>query len=260
VFPQGKRRVFKITFADGAVARCDDQHIWRVHVAGNTPSGVYKNLQMLEVLERFNSGWQKINVPTLDRLEMPMAEDPVPMDPYLLGLMLGDGTFAQRMGYCTVDEELANYVLANGVYEVSPDPRSGLRCFIPTQEIRDQVVELGLKETRSHTKFVPTIYLNNSPEVRLAVLQGLMDTDGTIDKKGYVTFCSVSLQLAKDVQYLARSLGAKATLTSKLSGNVGANGVPHQEAHRIYVSFANKFFSFTVFATRTFTLATIGNT
>lgn len=245
VFPQGKRRVFKITFSDGAVARCDDQHIWRVHVGGNTPAGIFKNLQMLEVLERFNSGWQRINVPTLERLEMPMAEDYVPMDPYLLGLMLGDGTFAQRMGYCTVDEELAQYVLANGIYEVSPDQRSGLRCFIPTQEIRDQVVELGLKETRSHTKFVPTVYLNNSPEVRLAVLQGLMDTDGTIDKKGYVTFCSVSEQLAKDVQYLARSLGAKATLTSSLSGNYGIEtGVAHQRAYSVYIQAAGKFTPF----------------
>lgn len=244
VFPQGKRRIFSITFADGSVARCDDQHIWRVHVGGNMPAGVFKNLQMLEVLERFNSGWQRINVPTLDRLEMPMAENYVPMDPYLLGLMLGDGTFAQRMGYCTADAELANYVLANGIYEVSPDSRSGLRCFIPTQKIRDQVAELGLNETRSHTKFVPTVYLNNSVEIRLAVLQGLMDTDGTIDKNGYVTFCSVSEQLAKDVQYLARSLGAKATLTSRSSGKVGTTGIPHQKAYSVYIQTAGKFSPF----------------
>jgi hypothetical protein len=247
VFPQGKRRVFKITFADGAVARCDDQHIWNVHIADNSriPAGTFKNVQMLVLLEHFNTGWKRITIPTLARLEMPMAESYVPMNAYLLGLMLGDGTFAQRMGYCTVDEELAQYVLANGIYEVSPDPRSGLRCFIPTQEIRDQVVELGLKETRSHTKFVPTVYLNNSPEVRLAVLQGLMDTDGTIDKKGYVTFCSVSEQLAKDVQYLARSLGAKATLTSSLSGNYGLEtGIAHQRAYNVYIQTAGKFSPF----------------
>lgn len=247
VFPQGKRRVFKITFADGSVARCDDQHIWNVHIADNSrvPAGTFKNVQMLEVLEHFNTGWKRITIPTLAKLEMPMAANAVPMDAYLLGLMLGDGTFSQRMGYCTVDEELAKYVLANGVYEVSPDPRSGLRCFIPTQPIRNQVVGLGLKETRSHTKFVPTIYLNNSPEVRLAVLQGLMDTDGTIDKKGYVTFCSVSEQLAKDVQYLARSLGAKATLTSSLSGNYGLEtGIAHQRAYSVYIQAAGKFSPF----------------
>jgi hypothetical protein len=247
VFPQGKRRVFKITFSDGAVARCDDQHIWNVHIADNSriPAGTFKNVQMLELLEHFNTGWKRITIPTLTKLEMPMAENYVPMDAYLLGLMLGDGTFAQRMGYCTVDEELAQYVLANGIYEVSPDSRSGLRCFIPTQEIRDQVGELGLKETRSHTKFVPTVYLNNSTEVRLSVLQGLMDTDGTIDKKGYVTFCSVSEQLAKDVQYLARSLGAKATLTSSLSGNYGLEtGVAHQRAYSVYIQTAGKFSPF----------------
>jgi hypothetical protein len=240
VFPQGKRRVFKLTLADGSIARCDDQHIWYAHIAGNTPAGNYRNIGMLELLERFNSGWQRVNIPTLDKIEL--FEQFVPVDPYLMGLMLGDGTFAQRMGYCTVDEELAKYVLAHGIYEVSPDPRSGLRCFIPTQFVRDNIISLGIKECRSHTKYVPSIYLNNSKEVRLAILQGLMDTDGTVDQRGYVTFTSSSEQLAKDVQYLARSLGAKATLTHKVAMGISKiTGIAHKTAHTVYIQTASKF-------------------
>lgn len=241
VFPQGKRRVFKLTFADGSTARCDDQHIWTVHIGGLLPAGTYRNLGMLELLEKFNKGWARFNVPTLDNLEMPGAEVPISMDPYLLGLMLGDGCFAQRISYCTVDEELANYVLANGMYETKGDARNDLRNFSASAEVKKQVNDLGIVDCRSDDKYVPKQYLDNSREVRLAVLQGLMDTDGTVDKKGYVTFCSGSVQLAKDVQYLARSLGAKATLSERFPTIAG---VQHKIAYNVYIQAAGKFVPF----------------
>lgn len=241
VFPQGERRVFKITFADGSVARCDDQHIWTVHVGGRDPAGTYVNMQMLDVLALFNKGWAKLNVPTLNEIKMPGAEQSVIMDPYLMGLMLGDGCFAQRISYCTVDAELADYVVAKGMYETKSDQRNMLRNFSASPEIKQQVQDLGIAHCRSDNKFVPNQYLNNSRSVRLSVLQGLMDTDGTIDKKGYVTFCSGSIQLAKDVQYLARSLGAKATLTKKFPA---INGVAHSIAYNVYIQTAGKFVPF----------------
>lgn len=239
VFPQGKRRVFKLTFADGSVARCDDQHIWTVHVGGRDPSGHYVNMQMLDVLAYFNKGWARLNVPTLDQLYIP--EQPVTVDPYLMGLMLGDGCFAQRISYCTVDAELANYVSSHGMHETKPDARNSLRNFSADAELKKQIQDLNILACRSSDKYVPKQYLNNSQDVRLAVLQGLMDTDGTIDKKGYVTFCSGSLQLAKDVQYLARSLGAKATLTEKYPT---INGVVQNIAYNVYIQAASKFVPF----------------
>jgi hypothetical protein len=241
VFPQGKRRVFKLTFADGSVARCDDQHIWTVHVGGRDPAGKYVNMQMLDVLALFNKGWAKLNVPTLNELKMPQAEQSVIMDPYLMGLMLGDGCFAQRISYCTADSELADYVVSKGMYETKSDQRNTLRNFSASPEIKKQINDFGIVHCRSEDKYVPSQYLNNSREVRLSVLQGLMDTDGTIDKKGYVTFCSGSIQLAKDVQYLARSLGAKATLTEKFPT---INGVAHAIAYNVYIQTGNKFIPF----------------
>jgi len=241
VYPQGKRPIFKLTLADGSIARCDDLHIWRVHVGGNSP-GSYANLGMLEVLKKFNSGWQRVNIPTLSCIYM--NEQLVRVDPYLFGLMLGDGCFAQAMSYCTNDEQLAQYVLANDFRELSPDSRNGLRIFKPSIEMQTAIASLGVRKCRSHDKFIPKEYLNNSSKNRLSILQGLMDTNGRSDPKGYVSFCSVSEQLAKDVQYLARSLGAKATLTSKDMGVSKITGVAHRRAYSVYLQCATKFSPF----------------
>jgi phosphate starvation-inducible protein PhoH and related proteins len=74
--------------------------------------------------------------------------------------------------------------------------------------------ELGLAGTRSRTKFVPSPYLHNSPDVRLSVLQGLLDSDGgPVTQRGRtcrIQYSSCSKRLADDVVFLVRSLGGVA--------------------------------------------------
>ena len=240
VYPQGLRQTYEIEFFDGSIARCDDQHIWTLHVGGKFPSGEYKNYTMQEVLRMFNVGCYNLNVPTLDKIDIGKSNG-LKIDPYTLGLFLGDGCSAQRGSYCTIDDELAEHVVKNGFRETLKDKRNSLRNFSCNTWFTEAYYELGLKNVRSHTKFVPIAYLHASHEDRLAVLQGLMDTDGTIDKRGYITFTSVSLQLAKDVQYLARSLGARATLTEKYPT---INGVAYGKSYNVYIQPAGKFVPF----------------
>jgi phosphate starvation-inducible protein PhoH and related proteins len=74
--------------------------------------------------------------------------------------------------------------------------------------------ELGLTGTRSSSKFLPALYLYNSPAVRLAVLQGLLDTDGgPVTQRGRtcrIQYSTCSKRLADDVIFLVRSLGGVA--------------------------------------------------
>ena len=240
VYPQGLRPTYELEFFDGSIARCDDQHIWNLHVGGRTPAGTYKNYTMQEVLRMFRTTNYRLNVPTLD--EINIGESPVfQIDPYTMGLFLGDGSSAQRGSYCTVDNELAQHVIKNGFRETLCDQRNGLRNFSCETWFTEEMRSLGLTDVRSKTKFVPKIYLNADSYDRLAILQGLMDTDGTIDKKGYITFTSGSLQLAKDVQYLSRSLGARATLTEKIPT---IDGVVYDKAYNVYIQTAGKFVPF----------------
>lgn len=242
IYPQGERQTFEIEFDDGAVARCDDQHIWPIHVQGmktKRTAHSYSLRPMSDVLDKFNRGI-KLHVPTLDALGTTTAARLLkwPVKPYLLGLLLGDGSMSQEQGvrYCTVDEELADTVTRYGAKEGKPDSRNGLRNFRFSAK---GSVYYGLRKLKlfgktAREKFVPRLYLNGNAKVRLALLQGLMDTDGTVDTFGGISFCSASQRLAKDVQNLVWSLGGKATVSHKAS----------VDAYIVYIQPGNKFSCF----------------
>ena len=84
----------------------------------------------------------------------------------------------------------------------------------PKLSIAHHLADLGLAESRSASKFVPDVYKLNSPDVRWAILQGLMDTDGYAGRTD-ISFTSTSRRLAEDVAWLVESLGGTARITSK---------------------------------------------
>ena len=84
--------------------------------------------------------------------------------------------------------------------------------------IHQDVESLGLRNSRSATKFVPDVYKYNTAEVRLQMLRGLMDTDGYAGPTE-VTFTSISEQLADDVRWLVESLGGFAKVATKQPSN-----------------------------------------
>jgi phosphate starvation-inducible PhoH-like protein len=142
-----------------------------------------------------------------------------------MGLLLGDGCLTTTTpSFATSDPELAeapeaacagikprqkapyDYVLNN-----AGGGRGGLRVANP---ITVALRHLGLAATRSSTKFVPAVYLANSAQVRLAVLQGLLDTDGgPVAQRARtcrIQYATTSPRLRDDVVFLVRSLGGVA--------------------------------------------------
>lgn len=129
-----------------------------------------------------------------------------------MGALLGDGSISTSNVQITIaDEELYENLLADGCDIVKWKGRYqyGVRG------IQSRLRSMGLLGATSHTKRVPAIYLNGCIEDRLAILQGLMDTDGYADTRGHCSYSSVNRGLADDVQYLVRSLGGKASVTVK---------------------------------------------
>ena len=79
--------------------------------------------------------------------------------------------------------------------------------------LREELRRLDLFSVGSQDKFIPLDYLiNGSVQQRLSLLQGLMDTDGCVQKSGSLSFATCSPKLAEDVQYLVRSLGGIACI------------------------------------------------
>lgn len=141
-------------------------------------------------------------IPVTLPLELPEAD--LMLDPYLLGVWLGDGHTDDGM-ITTADPQILDEIAAAG-WECRRVPSAplGFRIVGLTARLR----EIGLLGEKG----VPGPYLRGSIAQRLALLQGLMDSDGSIDAGGQAEFSSTLLPLAAAVHELACSLGQKPTI------------------------------------------------
>lgn len=158
----------------------------------------------------------------------------LPIDPYFLGVLLGDGCVRNRVSVTTQDAEIAMEVGAqaevfgvNCVTEQSGDrtPSYHLTNAGADNPFLPVLRQLGLFGCDSSTKYVPHMYKTASRSQRLEMLAGLMDTDGHLHGNCF-DYISKSMALANDVAFIARSLGLAAYVKSctKTSQN-GEGGV-----------------------------------
>lgn len=219
LFKRGKQPVYKFNFTSGASVTIDEDHLWLGKFVGhkikrNLDYKLYTTKQILEKYQ--NDEHPRLMIPLTKAVQFTRPKetrwgDMRPIDPYLLGLLLGDGCITGKsLSFATCDQEIVDY--CEKKLEWTSDGKASFRIK-NGQELKKQLQDLKLLGTYSHTKFIPENYLWSSIEERLAILQGLMDTDGTVDKDGRVSFTSTSEKLVKDVQFLARSLGYKATVS-----------------------------------------------
>ncbi|MFI5984793.1 helicase-related protein [Streptomyces sp. NPDC051555] len=229
VYPQGVRDVWSLVLSDGTSVECDDEHLWTVATScawarGEQPK-VLTTSGIRDDLLKAN-GSSKWYLPEATPVDLEGGGDR-PLDPYLLGVLIGDGSFRHNLRLSTTDDEILVTVgaeLGSGcALEAVPGSlcdvtigmgteRGGKRRNPVIQALRD----LHLWGLTSHDTFVPEAYRNAPVKERLAILQGLMDTDGTIGKSGLgISFCSASKRLAEDVAWLARSLGGRARVRQK---------------------------------------------
>ena len=256
VYPQGEKDIYRLTAQDGASTRCSGDHLWAVATRDDRRRG--KPLRVLTTREMIGN----LRANHYHRYELPLHSAPVrfphrevPMDPYALGLLLGDGCLTGTVtpSFSTGDPELA-YELKRLLPGIEVRPRQGPNYMLSqltspwttTQLVENPVTgaarQLGLHGTRSTTKFVPDVYLYNSHRVRLAVLQGLLDTDGgPVTQRGRtcrVQYTTTSPRLRDDVIFLIRSLGGIAYHRTRpaLGRSPGlANGRPVHHRHDAYI-------------------------
>jgi phosphate starvation-inducible protein PhoH and related proteins len=236
VFPQGFREIYRVYTQDGSSTLASEDHFWSVYTRADRHRG--KPARVLATKEMIGN----LRAAHYHRYELPMLDAPVifnprsvPMDPYALGLMLGDGCFSCRATptFATTDPELAEslQLAIPGIkvrrtskvdYVLNRVRRPGEVITIENP-VTGALRMLGLAGAKSKDKFVPTDYLYNSPDVRLAVLQGLLDSDGgPVTQAGRtcrIQFTTVSDRLRDDVTFLVQSLGGLAyTRTRKAEG------------------------------------------
>lgn len=163
------------------------------------------------------SGHANHSIPVTESLDCPPAN--LPVDPYVLGVWLGDGTSAAPV-VTSADTEIADQLRDCGVEVVElgigRESSGGLVHTYAVRGIRRQLIEMkllrGPGERAGNGKHVPSQYLRASTAQRHALLAGLLDTDGTVSPQGQVQFTSCTLELAEGARELACSLGFRATI------------------------------------------------
>lgn len=256
VHPNPIKDYYNITFTDGTVVEACDEHLWAVQ----TPSQKKRNtkhqiLTIRDMLDenkfvktsgvknnqnkeyktktyyKLDNGYCKWYIPMVKPVEFNPRN--VDIDPYLLGVLLGDGSISamNRVGLTSKDSEIIkeisgrlpdNILISDLKEEISfgfimKDKNKG-------NDLLKSLDYYNLLGTKSENKFIPEDYKFNVTNIRLEVLQGLLDTDGYCSKKGTIQHYSVSKQLSDDVKELVQSLGGVARQRSKRGSYKLPNG------------------------------------
>jgi len=318
VYPQGEVEIYRVTFSDGRSVECCGDHLWKVwhhkpvyetgksHATRRCISGaswqIYRTTDVRLWFTENRRAAKRAAVPLIEPAAIELPPKDLPIDPYALGALIGDGHLASNISFSTADGHILESVLAGikhyravykggydyqlcmahgaanefrsmgaterderqpPVFQTRPG-RGGANYQIEYDGITDtlngwakrigvwpaclrrrlflwkwplaqalngaarlkfkarrsplqvSLTRLGLYGARSYNKFVPGIYKTGSVEQRRAVLQGLMDTEGSVGScEMSASFSTVSERLAKDVQELSWSLGAIATLSKR---------------------------------------------
>lgn len=226
VFPQGERQVYRIEFSDGRSTECCLEHLWRVQYREWNEPRVVSTERLIEMLgkKRYRG---RLYIETFSG-EFGSDEN-LPLDPWLLGALLGDGTtHGTSVAFSTGSSEiLANVQAAVGSdlrvthisgydYRIAQTgPKTRGRGYRNPSRVTAALQALGIWGCRAHEKFIPQQYLSASFDNRMKLLKGLLDTDGWVEKWGSVRFSSSSHRLACDIVDLVRSVGGTASYTEK---------------------------------------------
>jgi phage terminase large subunit-like protein len=215
------RPCYRVVFSDGSSFVADRYHLWAVRDRGWENHRVVMTTEAMAATvrggRRSTHREHRYSVHVCRPVEIPLRTD-LPIDPYVLGVWLGDGSRGSNQ-ITTADPGIVEAIRAAGEivrpgvakgaarsYSVG----SGRRGQKDPRSLRYRLTQLGILTD----KLIPDAYIWASIDQRLALLQGLMDTDGSVNLTGtraipQCEYTSTSQRLANDVATLIASLGMK---------------------------------------------------
>lgn len=212
--------IYKVTLSDGRTLECSLGHLFKVRDVRKKDHIRIMSLQDIinedYYHKRKNGRFESyISIPKQDKVEFNSRK--VLIEPYTLGLLLGDGCFRTNYINCAMftsrDDDIPTYKknVPYDIYKVKG------KCLyrIRIDNIKEYLEYYNLNRKDSSTKFIPEDYLYNTSEVRMKVLQGLLDTDGTVNNNGIPMITTTSEKLAEDIMFLCRSLGYNVRMFKK---------------------------------------------
>lgn len=248
VFPQGKLDAYKLTFSDGREAICGLGHLWPYIQRTREHGKHYERINCITLEKMLEKGIFYIQpneqkdptrkhrsryaMPIAEATEMKAQKHKIP--PYVIGAFLGNGCKNKNGSFALSSAEECVVKKVAKLLNLE-DYRKGSKkiftwffyenCYVEGQknhqykiiDLDPHYVEL-LSNTYSGDKYIPEEYLYDSIENRWQLLQGLMDTDGTISSdepwRHPLSYSTTSKQLAYDLRLLCNSLGLIARIST----------------------------------------------
>lgn len=251
VFPQGKKELFRVKFDDGAEVLCCDEHLWLTSSRADRKAGRAAQVRPLSEIRatlRVGGIENRLShkIPWVEPMDLSHNSLTLPLDPYLLGLWLGDGSMSgtQVRFHNTEPDVIENFRRLLPAFDVMDSHGHSCDWTIKRQKRNNErttislrLEAMGLRGSFSETKFVPEQYLWTTAINRLALLRGLLDTDGFCYGQG-VEYTTASPKLAEAVRFLVRSLGGRVTTTVRSPSfhYLGEKKIG-QPSHRMVISF-----------------------
>lgn len=244
IFPQGKKKICKVSFSDKTSTLCCDEHLWTVYNIDTQKWTTIETKQFLNGSKNLNRGYgHRYKIPITSPIEFKQDTE-LKIDPYILGILIGDGSLTiGSTNFASADQEIVdsvkNALLPNYEIRKLQEKYSYSICKIKNNTVYDPVTKIHSPTPNLYTKYIKDLKLNTKAEFkhipknylyadiddRIALLQGLMDTDGHITKDGSVlTFATVSPQLAEDFKFLVQSLGGICHIRLKNTQYKKSNG------------------------------------
>lgn len=232
IYPQGVKPIYEVTTGDGRVTHCCGEHLWTVrtnimvqkHRKNGSPSFYVKNTE--ELLEQYINKGKSIFIPVARPYEG--KEKKLPINPYVLGVWLGDGvkgcnTLTISNDEPDVIERIAKILNTTFHLHGGTSYHNSFHKNERTDLVRRAIKDYGL-ETYSRQRFIPQDYLHASIEQRMELLKGLMDSDGNVEKKNRYRFSTTSDKLKDTFIELCRGLGYVTGLSYDSRNKFGYGG------------------------------------
>ena len=234
IYHHTNKNMYKVKFLYGGECICCDEHLWTVQTRSSSDEWVTLSLKDMIDHIRVDEGHCNYNIPILTEPSKLQSCGEITLHPWLLGVFIGSG-FGYSTFTCHLDTDLLvqfNKLLPDGLSLDQIDETVSKHKILwnslrrgkckdgsySKHPFRLELEKLGLYGKKSYNKFIPKEYLFSSPENRLSILQGILDSRGSIFSHTSVKYTTPSKQLIQDVKFLAESLGC---ITSNVLETLG---------------------------------------
>ena len=220
IYPLGKVPIYNVTTTDGRSVEVTEDHLWLTETRNERRAitqnwSVKTTKEISETITRSDNDSPNHALPINEPCRFESIE-PLKVNPYLMGLLLGDGSF--RSGIKITNSEISIQNKLPALLPLGDSVRfRGKEGNISGGNTRAAIKYYGLFGKYSYEKSIPPQYLYASIEERIELLQGLFDADGYVIDGGHsIEYSTSSEDLCIDVKFLAYSLGGIVSITTKI--------------------------------------------